>query len=139
MQDDSCADGRLDLVIAPDGRVDFLNVAAEELLRVRGTDLEIEGEMRLVTRLSDAGNLREGRFCPECGVRIVHGTKGAEMVNIKAGTLDDPTWLVPAGHIWVRSKQRFLAIRPDELSYETAPDDGLAALAARWKEMLAQS
>jgi hypothetical protein len=61
------------------------------------------------------------------------------MVNIKAGTLDDATWLVPAGHIWTRSKQRFVAIGPDELAYERDPGDGLAALAARWREMLEQS
>lgn len=110
-----------------------------ESLRVRSADLEIEGEMKCVTRVSDAGNVREGWFCPECGVRIVHGTRGAEMVNIKAGTLDDATWLVPTGHIWVRSKQRFFHIGEGELAYDTAPEDGLAALAERWREMLAQS
>lgn len=110
-----------------------------ESLRVAREDLEIEGEMKVTTRVSDAGNLREGRFCPDCGVRIVHGTAGSALVNIKAGTLDDAIWLVPAGHIWTRSKQRFFAIGGEELAYEEGPNDGYAALTQRWQEMLAQS
>ena len=78
-------------------------------------------------------------FCPECGVRIVHGTAGSDMVNIKAGTLDEASWLVPADHIWTRSRQRFVAIGGDELSYREQPADDYAAMAARWREMLAKS
>jgi hypothetical protein len=108
-----------------------------ESLRVRRTDIEVEGELRLTERLADSGARREGYFCPVCGVRIIHASAGAERVNLKAGTLDDTSWLVPAGHIWTRSKQRFIAIGADELAYETQPDDGDAALLARWNEMLA--
>ncbi len=110
-----------------------------ESLRIASGDLEVEGETRLLTWTSDAGTLREGRFCPECGVRIVHGTQGAAWVNVKAGTLDDTGWLVPAGHIWTRSKQPFVAIGPDEPAWETGADDGLAAISARWRAMLAAS
>ena len=71
-----------------------------ESLRLHRADLEIEGEMKCFTRLSESGKQHDGWFCPDCGVRIVHGTAGSEQVNIKAGTLDDTSWLVPAGHIW---------------------------------------
>ena len=106
-------------------------------LRVRRAALEIEGELQLFTRGSDSGNRHEGRFCPACGVRIVHGALDDEMVNIKAGTLDDATWLRPAGHVWTASKQAFFVIGPDELAYERQPLDDDAALAARWRAMLA--
>jgi hypothetical protein len=108
-----------------------------ESLRVRSAELQIEGKLSTFRRSAESGATREGRFCPQCGVRIVHGTLGSEMVNIKAGTLDDARWLVPAGHIWTRSKQRFMTIGADELSYEGQPADGYAAMADRWRIMLA--
>ena len=110
-----------------------------ESLRVGSGDVEIDGVLKTFTRVSEAGNRREGHFCPECGVRIVHGTAGSSMVNIKAGTLDDASWLVPAGHIWTRSKQAFFRIGEGELDYDAQPEDGYAALIARWDGMLAAS
>lgn len=110
-----------------------------ESLRIKGSDLEVAGELKTCRRMSESGKTREGHFCPDCGVRIVHGTQGSDMVNIKAGTLDDATWLVPAGHIWTRSKQRFVEIGDDELQYEQQPDDGYAAMAARWRTMAADT
>lgn len=108
-----------------------------ESLRVYSTDLEIDGDMKVTRRLSESGKTREGYFCPDCGVRIVHGTVGAEMANIKAGTLDDATWLVPAGHIWTKSKQVFVKIGRNELSYDGQPEDNYAAMAERWRGMIA--
>lgn len=110
-----------------------------ESLRVRSDELEIDGVLKTFVRGSESGAMREGHFCSECGVRIVHGTTGSEMVNIKAGTLDDATWLAPAGHIWTRSRQRFFPIGEDELVYAEQPQDGYAALASRWREMLAKT
>ncbi len=108
-------------------------------LRIPRAALEIDGDLKLFVRGSDSGNRHEGRFCATCGVRIVHGSLGDEMINIKAGTLDDATWLRPAGHIWTVSKQAFFAIGPDELAYERQPEDGYAQMAARWRTMLATS
>lgn len=108
-----------------------------ESLRVLSEALEVTGALKTYRRTAESGAKREGHFCPHCGVRIVHGTVGAPMVNIKAGTLDDASWLVPAGHIWTRSKQRFVAIDASELHYERQPDDGYAAMAGRWQAMLA--
>lgn len=108
-----------------------------ESLRVRSDQLEVTGKLKTYRRSSESGNVREGHFCADCGVRVVHGTAGSEMVNIKAGTLDDASWLIPAGHIWTRSKQRFVAIGVDELQYDRQPTDGYAAMAERWREMIA--
>jgi hypothetical protein len=108
-----------------------------ESLRVRSNQLEIAGTMKTFRRASESGKAREGHFCPDCGVRIVHGTAGSEMVNIKAGTLDDARWLAPAGHIWTKSKQGFVAIGADELRYHGQPADNYAAMAERWRGMIA--
>ncbi len=107
-----------------------------ESLRVRAGDLEFTGEMSATYRSSESGTPREGRFCPQCGVRLIHGSVNAsEFVNIKAGTLDDTSWLVPAGHIWVRSKQPFMRFCEDELCYDRQPPDNYAALIERWRAM----
>lgn len=108
-----------------------------ESLRMRSADVAFTGEQAVATWISDAGNKREGRFCPSCGVRVWHGAAGADTGNIKAGTLDDTSWLVPAGHIWTRSKQPFMAVAADELDYAKQPDDGYEELKRRWAEMTA--
>lgn len=108
-----------------------------ESLRFRAEEVTVTGPLKTFRRVSESGKVREGHFCSECGVRVLHSTAGAEMVNIKAGTLDDARWLRPAGHIWTRSKQAFVTIGPDELACEGQPDDGYAALAERWRQMLA--
>jgi hypothetical protein len=56
--------------------------------------MDVDKGLAVFRRTSDAGALREGWFCPDCGVRIWHGTKQSPEINIKAGTLDDTSWLV---------------------------------------------
>lgn len=106
-----------------------------ESLRVRTGDVEIIGDVATTWRNAQSGRKRFGHFCRACGVRLVHGSDGADEVNIKAGTLDDTSWLWPAGHIWAGSAQRFMRFGAEELVYEAQPGDGYAALAARWREM----
>lgn len=85
--------------------------------------------------MAESGRRRFGHFCPSCGVRLLHGSEGGDEVNIKAGTLDDTSWLYPAGHIWTRSSQPFMRFGDDELVYECQPDDGYEALRERWRKM----
>ena len=108
-----------------------------ESLRCDPASVVVIGEMKTTRRVAESGTARLGDFCPECGVRIQHRSKGDPgRLNIKAGTLDDASWLAPAGHIWTRSKQSFVAIGDDELSYLEGPNDGGAAMKARWLQML---
>ena len=110
-----------------------------ESLRCDPAGVSVTGEMTTARRVAESGAVRLGDFCPECGVRIQHRSEGDPgRLNIKAGTLDDAGWLVPAGHIWVSSKQGFYPIGEDELAYDRGPDDGGAAMKARWDAMLAR-
>ena len=109
-----------------------------ESLRFDRTALSISGELSVFRRTSDRGLVREGWFCPDCGVRIWHGTQGSAQINIKVGTLDDTSWLIPAGHIWVRSKQPFFAPSGEDLIYAMQPEDNYAALIARWNNIFAE-
>jgi hypothetical protein len=106
-----------------------------ESLQVRKADLAITGNYKTYTRSSDSGFPLRCDFCPDCGTRLFHRRDNrSEVLNIKAGTLNDTTWLKPAGHIWAKSKQTWFEIGPDELAYDTQPDD-LGELTQRWQEM----
>lgn len=109
-----------------------------ESLRCDPASVSVTGAMKTSRRSSDGGAVRLGDFCPECGVRIQHRSAGdPDRLNVKAGTLDDTSWLVPAGHIWTASRQPFVTIGVGALSYPRQPGDGSKALFARWTAMLA--
>lgn len=106
-----------------------------ESAKVRAQDIEITGILGVYGTVADSGNAKHCEFCSKCGTRLFHGRwPEAETFNLKGGTLDDALWLVPAGHIWTRSKQVFYAIAADELNYPTGGD--YAALGAKWREMI---
>ena len=84
----------------------------------------IAGEPRTIEWKSDAGNARFGWFCGACGSRIAHGqipTVG--ILSVRAGTLDDRSWIEPAGDIWVRSAQPWVVRSPDRIQTEQQPRD----------------
>jgi hypothetical protein len=94
-------------------------------------DVEVTGELACYERPGAKGTVR-CEFCPKCGTRMFHGRP--ERCNIKGGTLDDRSWLAPAGHIWTSSKQPYPLIGADELSYTHQPESK-DALEKRWREM----
>ena len=102
-----------------------------ESLSVRPEDIEISGPTKRYDRPANNGSI-QGEFCSVCATRIVH--RRHNMCNIKAGTLDDTRWLIPAGHIWTSSKQPFVHIGVHEISYTHHPDS-YDAIITRWREM----
>ncbi|TCD15448.1 GFA family protein [Oricola cellulosilytica] len=93
-----------------------------ESVRVRAADLEIGGEIRAYIRPSSSGEVR-CEFCPECGTRLFHRRASySEHLNIKGGSFDETSWLVPAGHIWTASRQPWVSIPRDALTYERQPE-----------------
>ena len=108
-------------------------------LRLLAGDVEITGTVSTMSRPADSGHDLEGLFCPGCGTRVLHRRAGrSETVNIKAGTLDETGWLVPAGHIWTRSAQAGTRFYTDDLIYDTMPPDEFAALNRRWRTMIGE-
>lgn len=50
-------------------------------------------------------------FCSRCGSPISgNGDAYPGLIFIKAGTLDDPSWLKPSAHIWCAEKQPWVVI-----------------------------
>jgi hypothetical protein len=74
-------------------------------------------------------------FCGDCGGRLYGDRAGrAEIVNLRAGTLDDTSWLVPAAHMFTRSAQPWVQPAAAAECHETEPADFRAA-AGIWRGM----
>jgi hypothetical protein len=84
--------------------------------------LSVEGELKMFERPADSGRSLRCFFCPECGTRIYHQPSYAVPVaNIRAGTLDDTSWLEPKLHTWTSSKQPWLALPDGAPTHPTQP------------------
>lgn len=74
-------------------------------------------------------------FCGDCGARIYGERSGrAGVVNVRAGTLDDTSWLVPAAHFFTRDTSALWWVQPvaGANCFETQPD-GFDALIQTWR------
>ena len=93
----------------------------------------IAGEPRTIEWKSEAGNARFGWFCGACGSRIAHGqTPTVGVLSVRAGTLDDRSWIEPAGDIWVRSAQPWVVLGEPQFRHEQQPTD-YAAFVERFR------
>ncbi len=64
----------------------------------------VQGKPKSWTRKNDSGREVNNLFCGDCGTRLFHErTYNPNTINVKAGTLDDTSWLRPVGNIWTRS------------------------------------
>jgi hypothetical protein len=85
-----------------------------------------KGTPRLVSRRADSGRTVTRWTCPECGGWIAGsaqpGAAPGEMIRrVRAGTLDDRSWLRPTAHFWTRSRQPWVTLPPGDDIYETQP------------------
>lgn len=99
----------------------------------------LQGEPKGWRHLSPRGVQVTSRFCGDCGGRLYGERAGrAEIVNLRAGTLDDTTWLVPAAHMFMQSAQSWVQpwVLPaaDAECHQTQPAD-FSALMPAWRAM----
>ena len=95
------------------------------------------GEERLKTwdTRGDDGVIKRCAFCPECGTRIYHGTDDPrQSVSIKAGSLDDTSWLRPVAHIWLRSAQPWVEIDAARVRCFDGEPEQVDQLRELWRE-----
>ena len=78
----------------------------------------------LVERATDSGSRRARWLCPECGSWI-SGTPrpGSAVRTVRAGSLDDTSWLRPTVHLWIRSKQPWITLPDGDQRFTTQPAD----------------
>jgi hypothetical protein len=102
--------------------------------QVKEESLEIlQGELKEWERIHTTSGARPKQYsCSHCGVRIYSlSTKAVGVRTLRAGTLDDTTWLNPAGSIWAKSAQPWVKLPEDMLVFDDAGD--IAAICKKWR------
>ncbi len=91
----------------------------------------LEGELGCWQKQCDSGAVADCYFCPVCSNRIYHTTNSTPgLLRLKGGTLDDTSWVSPAMHVWVKSKQPWVIIPKGVAVFDTQPESAEAAYAA---------
>jgi hypothetical protein len=75
-------------------------------------------EPRALQRLADSGRTSTRWACPDCGSWIAGPARDG---MVRAGTLDDISWLRPTRHIWSRSKQPWITLPDGDEVFEKQP------------------
>jgi len=76
------------------------------IIGVQSDALTVTGTLKTFEDRGESGQPVHRQFCPDCGspvISLVDAMPGFSF--IKAGTLDDPSWLAPKLEIWCRSAQ----------------------------------
>ena len=73
--------------------------------------VSIQGSLKRYNKLGDSGKQVVSRFCPSCGSTIVSEPEGLPGISIiRAGTLDDPSWVKPNMEIYCDSAQPWVEL-----------------------------
>jgi hypothetical protein len=74
-------------------------------------------------------------FCGECGGRVFGQRRGRpDIVFVRAGTLDDTSWVRPVAHVYLRSAQPWERIPNHAQCFDVMPGD-LWGLASKWQDL----
>ena len=74
-----------------------------------------------ITRYEDAKTKTARSFCASCGTPIFSEPQGGAIWVVKAGTLDDPSWLKLGGNVYTKSAQPWAHIDPNLVQFEKMP------------------
>ena len=80
------------------------------------------GEPRALERIPDSGRLNIRFVCPHCTCWVYSLPRGG-VIRVRAGTLDDRSWLRPTRHIWTRSKQPWVTFAEGDEIFEGQPSE----------------
>ena len=82
------------------------------------------GETDIYRKRADSGREMDIHRCAKCGCRMFHHSLASSaLVFITAGTLDDPSWAVPASHIWVEKISPGVMMQDDAIKVIGQPAD----------------
>jgi hypothetical protein len=77
-------------------------------------------EPRQLRRIADSGRINTRLVCPECGTWIC-GMPRDGVHRVRAGTLDDTSWVRPTRHIWASRKQPWITFAEGDEVFEKQP------------------
>lgn len=95
----------------------------------------LRGKAKGWHRKSAAGDQVTTWFCEHCAARLFGDRETRPGITIiRAGTLDDTNWWVPAGQMFIRSAQPWIKLKQGPECYESPPHD-FRTLGERWRAM----
>lgn len=84
-----------------------------------------KGEPRPIERIADSGRVNVRRLCRDCCCWISGlgrpNEVGIVVRRVRAGTLDDRSWLQPTAHFFTRSKQPWVPLPEGDQIFEAQP------------------
>ena len=85
-----------------------------------------KGEPQRLQKTADSGRIIARWICPDCACWVTSdpqpGAAPGEMIRrVRAGSLDDTSWLRPTAHYWTRSRQPWVVLPEGDDVYETQP------------------
>ena len=84
----------------------------------------ISGEIATFDKPGDSGRVVRMQRCARCGTNMINVPLAApDTVIVKAGTLDDPSWLQPVGNIWTDSHHPAVVIDQRLVNFPAQPTD----------------
>ena len=84
--------------------------------------LVVEGTLATFDDAGSSGQPVYRRFCPHCGSPILSDVAAMpDLVFVKAGTLDDTSWLAPGMQIWCESAQPWVPQAPEIARFARMP------------------
>lgn len=78
----------------------------------------LSGEVQRFRRTAESGRQSDVVRCAVCGTRLWHEPLAFPIVTIAAGSLDDPSWVVPASHIWIEKASPAAIMQDDAVKFE---------------------
>ena len=85
--------------------------------------LKVTGEVKYHEVTADSGNSIRRGFCPNCGSPLFGKPDVMpDVVGIRAGSLDDPSWFQPSMDIFTASAQPWDYMDPDVPKFAKGPE-----------------
>ena len=93
------------------------------------------GRLKLWCRTGASGVESSYWFCGDCGGGIYGASDSRPgIITVRAGTLDDTSWLRPTAHIYLGSAQAWERIPNNAECFEIMPKD-FWSLGEKWRQM----
>lgn len=82
----------------------------------------IRGETSCFTTIAASGSAVTRRFCPRCGTPMLSELAAdPRILAVKAGSMDDSSWLKPTAFLWTASAQPWAHLDPTIQAFEKQP------------------
>jgi hypothetical protein len=87
--------------------------------------LTVTGEVKIYDSKGDSGQATHSGFCPNCGSPVTDTADVLpNVVMLRAGTMDDSSWVKPTMEIYCDSKMPWVALGGELKSFPKMPMPG---------------